>query len=91
MSVRLIIFFSKSLLRHPLVKSDLKDMAPGSTFQRYIPDPHPENLDAPEDIKRHIVRSGAYRELTHTDTGLQYSCAADRSTTLSWRSESNAD
>ena len=51
----LIIFFSKSLLRHPLVKSDLKDMAPGSTFQRYIPDPHPESLDAPENIKRHIV------------------------------------
>ena len=43
-------------------------MAPGSTFQRYIPDPHPESLDAPEDIKRHIVRSVAHRVLTHTDT-----------------------
>ncbi|KAJ1506947.1 2-oxoglutarate dehydrogenase E1 component [Coelomomyces lativittatus] len=35
----LICFFSKSLLRHPLAKSSLKDMTIGTRFQRFLPDP----------------------------------------------------
>jgi 2-oxoglutarate dehydrogenase E1 component len=27
-------------------------------FQRYIPDPHPESLVAPQDVRRHILCSG---------------------------------
>lgn len=54
----LIVFFSKSLLRHPLVKSDISEMTEGTRFQPYIPEPHPENLAAPEDIKRHILCAG---------------------------------
>jgi 2-oxoglutarate dehydrogenase E1 component len=27
-------------------------------FQRYLPDPHPENLAAPEQIRRHVLCSG---------------------------------
>jgi 2-oxoglutarate dehydrogenase E1 component len=33
-------------------------MGPGTTFQRYIPEPHPETLHPPEEIKRHILCSG---------------------------------
>jgi 2-oxoglutarate dehydrogenase E1 component len=33
-------------------------MGPGTTFQRYIPEPHPESLHPPEEIKRHILCSG---------------------------------
>ncbi|KAF8755041.1 2-oxoglutarate dehydrogenase complex E1 component mitochondrial precursor [Rhizoctonia solani] len=55
----LILFFSKSLLRHPLVKSDLSEMTGETHFQRYLPEPHPEDvLVAPEQIKRHILCSG---------------------------------
>jgi 2-oxoglutarate dehydrogenase E1 component len=54
----LIVFFSKSLLRHPLVKSDLSEMAEGTRFQPYIADSHPESLAGPEEIKRHILCSG---------------------------------
>jgi len=53
----LIIFFSKSLLRHPQAKSDLKDMEPGTHFQPFIPDASTD-LVAPEEIKRHIFCSG---------------------------------
>jgi len=54
----LILFFSKSLLRHPKARSDLSEMVGETHFQRYLPDPHPEALVAPEDIKRHILCSG---------------------------------
>lgn len=33
-------------------------MTEGTRFQPYIPDPHPESLAAPEEIKRHILCSG---------------------------------
>ncbi|CAE6460790.1 unnamed protein product [Rhizoctonia solani] len=54
----LIIFFSKSLLRHPLVKSDLAEMTGETHFQRYLPEPHPDDLVAPEQIRRHLICSG---------------------------------
>lgn len=50
--------FSKSLLRHPLAKSFLDDMTGDSSFQLYIPEPHPDHLAPPEKIKRHILCSG---------------------------------
>jgi 2-oxoglutarate dehydrogenase E1 component len=33
-------------------------MTDETVFQRYLPDPHPEHLAAPEEIKRHILCSG---------------------------------
>ncbi|NXD32155.1 ODO1 protein, partial [Spelaeornis formosus] len=54
----LIVFFSKALLRHPLARSTLEEMSDGTSFQRYLPEPHPENLVAPEKIRRHILCSG---------------------------------
>ncbi|KAI0920049.1 2-oxoglutarate dehydrogenase E1 component [Taiwanofungus camphoratus] len=54
----LIVFFSKSLLRHPKARSDLSEMIGETHFQRYLPDPHPENLVAPEQVRRHILCTG---------------------------------
>ncbi|WFD29760.1 oxoglutarate dehydrogenase (succinyl-transferring) [Malassezia sp. CBS 17886] len=58
----LINIFSKSLLRHPDARSSLEEMGPGTTFQRYIHEPHAtEGKDAlvpPDEIKRHILCSG---------------------------------
>ncbi|CAE6533611.1 unnamed protein product [Rhizoctonia solani] len=55
----LIVFFSKSLLRHPLVKSNLSEMIGETHFQRYLPEPHPEDvLVSPEQIRRHVICSG---------------------------------
>ncbi|KAF7291641.1 2-oxoglutarate dehydrogenase E1 component [Mycena chlorophos] len=54
----LILFFSKSLLRHPNARSDLSEMMGETHFQRYIPEPHPEALVPPEQITRHILCSG---------------------------------
>ncbi len=56
--VQLIVFFSKSLLRHPLARSDLSEMEGETQFQRYLPEPHPENLVAADQIKRHILCTG---------------------------------
>jgi len=67
----LINLFSKSLLRHPEARSKLEDMAPGTSFQRVIPEPHEtEGKDAlvpPEQIKRHILTVGQsyYALLNH--------------------------
>nr|XP_018263955.1 oxoglutarate dehydrogenase (succinyl-transferring), E1 component [Kwoniella dejecticola CBS 10117]OBR86113.1 oxoglutarate dehydrogenase (succinyl-transferring), E1 component [Kwoniella dejecticola CBS 10117] len=54
----LIVFFSKSLLRHPQARSSLEEMTGDHTFQRYLPEPHPENLVEPEKIRRHILCTG---------------------------------
>ncbi|KAM5532119.1 hypothetical protein V8D89_014212 [Ganoderma adspersum] len=54
----LVVFFSKSLLRHPKARSDLSEMVGDTNFQRYIPEPHPEELVAPENIRRHILCTG---------------------------------
>ena len=58
----LINLFSKSLLRHPEARSTLAEMLPGTSFQRYIPEPHAtegkDALVAPEQISRHIITVG---------------------------------
>jgi len=54
----LVIFFSKYLLRHPQARSDLREMVGDTHFQRYLPDPHPESLAPPEEVRRHILCSG---------------------------------
>lgn len=52
----LILFFSKSLLRHPRARSNLSEMIGDTHFERYITDS--ESLVAPEEIKRHILCTG---------------------------------
>lgn len=56
----LVIFFSKSLLRHPIARSDLEAFTGESHFQWIIPDPaqQAEAIDAPEKIERVIMCSG---------------------------------
>ncbi|KDQ62236.1 hypothetical protein JAAARDRAFT_30121 [Jaapia argillacea MUCL 33604] len=54
----LVVFFSKSLLRHPKARSTLDEMIGDTSFQRYLPDTHPESLVAPEQIRRHILCTG---------------------------------
>ncbi|CAH1762723.1 15254_t:CDS:2 [Entrophospora sp. SA101] len=54
----LIVFASKSLLRHPMARSTLAEMTGETRFSRYIPDPHPETLASPEKITRHVFCSG---------------------------------
>jgi 2-oxoglutarate dehydrogenase E1 component len=54
----LIMPFSKSLLRHPLVKSNIEELSGDSHFQLYLPESHPDHLDAPEKITKHIFCSG---------------------------------
>ncbi|KIM35868.1 hypothetical protein M413DRAFT_449496 [Hebeloma cylindrosporum] len=55
----LILFFSKSLLRHPEARSNLEEMVGDTNFLRYLPEPHnPATLVAPEEVKRHILCSG---------------------------------
>ncbi|KAK5797712.1 hypothetical protein VI817_004003 [Penicillium citrinum] len=66
----LIIFFSKSLLRHPIARSDLESFTGDSHFQWIIPDPaHGTSIEAPEKIERVILCSGqVYAALTkHRD------------------------
>lgn len=60
----LIVFFSKSLLRHPEARSTLEDFTTGSEFKRTIPEPHhTEGKDAlveADEIKRHIFVTGQH-------------------------------
>lgn len=75
----MILFFSKSLLRHPTVKSNVEDFIGESRFQPVISDPaHGQGIAEPSDIKRVIYCTGQvymalvkYRE-THgiTDTAI---------------------
>lgn len=55
---QLILFFSKSLLRHPQARSDLSEMIGETNFQRYIPETQSDSLVAPEEIKKHILCTG---------------------------------
>lgn len=60
----LIVFFSKSLLRHPEARSSIEEMVPGTGFRRFIAEPHHSEGDdalvAPEEIKRHIIATGQH-------------------------------
>ncbi|PPQ71885.1 hypothetical protein CVT26_007009 [Gymnopilus dilepis] len=53
----LILFFSKSLLRHPKARSNLDEMIGDTSFQRYIPEPYESDLVAPEEIKRQVYHT----------------------------------
>lgn len=64
----LVLFTSKSLLRHPLARSTLADMAAGTRFQKLIPAAHPD----PAKVSRLIFCSG---QVYYT---LQRSIAANR-------------
>ena len=57
---KLIVFWSKALLRDPHARSSLEEMTTDTAFQRYIPDPHPDNLAPPSEIRRHILCTGPY-------------------------------
>lgn len=54
----LILFFSKSLLRHPMARSKLSEMEGETHFERYIPEIRSDDLVAPDQIRRHIMCSG---------------------------------
>ncbi|KAF5013618.1 hypothetical protein FDECE_379 [Fusarium decemcellulare] len=57
----LIIFFSKSLLRHPIARSDISLFTdPSATFQPVLADPEHEagGIDSPDKISRVILCSG---------------------------------
>merc|ERR1712230_130887 len=55
----LIIFFSKSLLRHPLARSPIEEFTGDSQFKWIIPDPeHGKAIAEPEEIDRVILCSG---------------------------------
>ncbi|KAL1923236.1 uncharacterized protein VTP21DRAFT_9612 [Calcarisporiella thermophila] len=54
----LILFFSKSLLRHPLARSSLAEMQGDTRFATYIPESHPDHLVSPSKIRRHILCTG---------------------------------
>jgi 2-oxoglutarate dehydrogenase E1 component len=69
------MFFSKSLLRHPMARSNIGDFIGASKFQPLIPDPaHGTSISNPSGIKRVIYCTGQvyvalakYRE-THAIT-----------------------
>jgi 2-oxoglutarate dehydrogenase E1 component len=53
------VFFSKSLLRHPLARSSLDDFTGDSHFKWIIPDPeHGKSINEPADINRVILCTG---------------------------------
>ncbi|DAA75641.1 TPA_exp: Uncharacterized protein A8136_1363 [Trichophyton benhamiae CBS 112371] len=55
----LIIFFSKSLLRHPSCRSSIEEFTGDSHFRWIIPDDqHGKQIDEPEKIERVIMCSG---------------------------------
>ncbi|KAL6241094.1 2-oxoglutarate dehydrogenase E1 component [Rhinocladiella similis] len=55
----LIVFFSKSLLRHPIARSDLEDFTGESHFQWIIPDPeHGKGIAEPDEIDRVVICTG---------------------------------
>ncbi|ORX99711.1 oxoglutarate dehydrogenase, E1 component [Basidiobolus meristosporus CBS 931.73] len=53
----LIVFTSKSLLRHPLARSSFDEMIGDTKFRRYIPEAH-SDLVEPEQVKTHVLCSG---------------------------------
>ena len=55
----MILFFSKSLLRHPLARSDLDDFTGDSHFKWIIPDPEVgKSVAEPDEIDRVVICTG---------------------------------
>ncbi|CCD33778.1 hypothetical protein BofuT4_P063800.1 [Botrytis cinerea T4] len=55
----LIIFFSKSLLRHPIARSPIEEFTGDSQFRWIIPDAeHGKSINEPEQIERVILCTG---------------------------------
>ena len=55
----LIVFFSKSLLRHPLARSNIEDFTEGTYFQWIIPETgHGTAVKEPNEIERVILCTG---------------------------------
>lgn len=66
MSLALIIFFSKFLLRHPLARSSIEDFSGDSHFQWIIPDPeHGKAIEEADKIERVIICSGQVYAAIH--------------------------
>lgn len=63
----LIIFFSKSLLRHPLARSDISEFTGDSQFHWIIPDPAHEagSIKKAEEIDRVILCTGQVYAALH--------------------------
>lgn len=54
-----MIFFSKSLLRHPLARSDIEAFTEDTHFQWIIPETeHGKSINEPEEIERVILCTG---------------------------------
>jgi len=73
--IALIIFFSKSLLRHPLCRSDIEDFTGDSHFSYIIRDPeHGKSIAEPDEIDRVILCTGQVYVSLHKhreDNGLK--------------------
>ena len=65
--IALILFFSKSLLRHPIARSDLSEFTGESHFQWILPDPaHDEGtIKSPDQINRVILCTGQVYATLH--------------------------
>ncbi|KAI9761481.1 MAG: RNA polymerase II transcription factor B subunit 1 [Chaenotheca gracillima] len=62
----LIIFFSKSLLRHPLARSPIEDFSGDSHFQWILPDPeHGVSINDHDSIERVILCTGQVYAALH--------------------------
>ena len=62
----LIIFFSKSLLRHPIARSNIEEFTGESQFQWIIPDPeHGNTIAEPNEIDRVILCTGQVYAALH--------------------------
>jgi 2-oxoglutarate dehydrogenase E1 component len=65
-SLALLIFFSKSLLRHPIARSPIENFTGESHFQWIIPDPeHGHTINDPENIERVILCTGQVYAALH--------------------------
>ena len=64
----LILFFSKSLLRHPLARSSIEDFSEDKQFKWIIPDPAHEagDIKPAEEIERVILCTGQVYATLHT-------------------------
>lgn len=60
------MFFSKSLLRHPIARSDIEEFTGDSHFRWIIPDPeHGKAIAEPEEIDRVIICTGQVYAALH--------------------------